>query len=187
MHNAERFSQNIEISDQAKRYINDFELDAEALKDKKILDIGCGDEAQFIEFCLENNIDGIVGVDLRPPVSQELAAKVKGHYVVGQVDNLPFKPEQFDMVLMRSVINPDTELDVNKVVGEAISSLKVNGKLEIYPIWREKPMFEKINNVLKRLNNEEYSIDWQEKDALHAGDQELHKDLLIITRKGIVQ
>lgn len=187
MHNEERFGQNIEISDQAKRYINDFELDAEALKNKKVLDIGCGDEAQFIEFCLENNINGIVGVDLRPPVSQELADKVKGHYVVGQVDNLPLTPNQFDVVLMRSVINPDTELDVVRVIGEAISSLKVGGKLEIYPVWREKPMFEKINDALKELNNEEYSIDWQEKDVLQFGDQKLHKDLLIITRKDIVR
>jgi len=168
---------------QAERYINDFKLDIEALKDKKILDIGCGDEAQFIEFCLENNINDVIGIDLRPPVNQELADKIKGHYIIGQVDNLPFKPEQFDVVLMRSVINPDTELDVDKVFGDAVSSLKTGGKFEIYPVWREKPMFEKICGALKGLDNEEYSVEWLEKDILQAGDQKLHKDLLIIAKK----
>jgi ubiquinone/menaquinone biosynthesis C-methylase UbiE len=186
MSNIEKGSQKIEVSEHAERYINDFELDLEALKDKKILDIGCGDEAQFIQFCLENDIDNIIGVDLRAPINQELAKKVKDHYAVGQIDNLPFKPEQFDLILMRSVINPDTELEVNKVIGEAIASLTAGGKLEIYPVWREKPMFERISKAIKELDDNQYSISWQEKDSLQNGDQRLHKDLLIITRKDII-
>lgn len=185
MYYVEKNNQNIEIDNQVERYINNFELDIEILKDKKILDIGCGDEAQFIEFCLENGIDNIIGIDLRAPINQELAKKIKDHYIIGQIDSLPFESEQFDLVLMRSVINPETELEVNKIISEAISSLKVSGKLEIYPVWREKLMFEKINEAIKELNSDEYSIDWREKDILQVGEQKLHKDLLVITRKDI--
>jgi len=45
-------------------YLNDFNLEEEKLKDKRILDIGCSD-AQFVLYCLENGIsEDVFGVDI---------------------------------------------------------------------------------------------------------------------------
>ena len=86
---------------------------------------------------------------------------------------------------MRSVINHDTEWDVDCIIADTVKLLKPGGKLEIYPVWREKAMTKKLKEAVKKLDGQEYSTTWQEKDLLKVGDNELHKDLLSISRPNL--
>ncbi len=174
-----------EKNGQAEFYLQNFNLDLKSIKEKTILDIGCGEEADFVKFALDNGVNNIVGIDSLPPINESVANKVKGHYIVGDIENLPFEADKFDLILMRSVINPDTEWDVDCIIADTVKLLKPGGKLEIYPVWREKAMTKKLKEAVKKLDGQEYSTTWQEKDLLKVGDNELHKDLLSISRPNL--
>ncbi|MEM0480958.1 MAG: class I SAM-dependent methyltransferase [Candidatus Aenigmatarchaeota archaeon] len=69
---------------------------AKNFENKKVLDAGCGDCTQLIEF--KNNV--LFGIDFSKKMIKEAKKKHKNVYlVIGDIRNLPFKNKAFDIVL----------------------------------------------------------------------------------------
>ena len=175
----------IRVTKTEDRYLADFNLELENIGAKKILDIGAGDSADFVRYCLEHGIKGIYGLDARPLSSEasEDSPDIKDHYVRGELEHLPFKPATFDLILMRAVINPETDVNVEGALSQTLETLSPGGELMIYPVWREKEERVKIDQALLKLDHDKFSWHWQEKEILPVQGKELHKDLLVIKKQ----
>lgn len=101
-----------------KKYLNS----AIRNKNKLILDLGCGD-GQIVEDI--NRSNKIIGIDFVP----EFLKKAKFETIEGDVNNLPFKKEKFDVVLG---VNLFQYLDDKEgVIDESYRVLKKGGKIYI--------------------------------------------------------
>jgi ubiquinone/menaquinone biosynthesis C-methylase UbiE len=94
------------------------------IKDKKILDIGCGGGIHAKLLAAKGA--KVIGID-NVPKSIELAKieSPKSKFFVGDVEKLPFKSNQFDIVFSAMVIGHLKNW--NKVLGEVNRVLKKNG------------------------------------------------------------
>ena len=95
-------------------------------KSDKILEIGCGSGN-----LLKNiNCDNISGLDISPLMIEECKKIMpKSKFVTGDAENLPFKDNSFDKVIISEVLYylPD----LNKAISEAFRVLKKDGLLLI--------------------------------------------------------
>ncbi len=100
-----------------KKYIN---------KTDKILEIGCGSGNLLKNIACEN----ITGLDISNKMIDE-CKKIcpNGNFIVGDAENLPFKNNSFDKVIISEVLYylPD----LNKAIKEAFRVLKKDGLLLI--------------------------------------------------------
>ena len=108
---------------------------AKEIKNKKILDAGCGDCSQLIEF-KENSL---FGVDFSKKMISEARKKCKdAKLVIGDIRNLPFKDKSFDIVICIATLHHIKERK------ERIKALK-----ELKRVCKEKIML----SVLKRFSS----------------------------------
>lgn len=108
---------------------------AKEIKNKKILDAGCGDCSQLIEF-KENYL---FGIDFSKKMIFEARKKCKdAKLVIGDIRNLPFKDKSFDIVICIATLHHIKERK------ERIKALK-----ELKRVCKEKIML----SVLKRFSS----------------------------------
>jgi ubiquinone/menaquinone biosynthesis C-methylase UbiE len=81
---------------------------------KTILDVGCGN-GSFLNFLLKTNkYNGLMGVDF----SQEALKYVKTEKIGGNISELPFENNSFDLVTCLEVLEHLTEEEFNKGIAE---------------------------------------------------------------------
>ena len=159
-------------------YLDRLKINEELLKDKKIIDLGCGSEGEFVESILEKNISTeIYGIDSR--IKDSSIGKFNGHLIRGDYTNeLCIKGA--DLILsMNSVTSciegiekeKDQEYFLEKIIKNCIISIKEGGEIKMYPlrnsaeatpIIRLKEKYENWKTVLNKmsLNNEiKYNIE----------------------------
>jgi malonyl-CoA O-methyltransferase len=113
--------------------------------DYKILDLGCGTGLLF-EFLDRKNLN-LIGID----ISNEMLKISKAPKILGDIENLPFKTNSFNLVLSFTVIqNLPT---VNKVLKEANRVLKSNGVLAFTILRKKFP-----SKLLKELAENNFSV-----------------------------
>jgi len=191
-----------EIRESFKRYLSDFNLTVEDLKDKAILDIGSGMIPGFVEYLLQNNITNkVYAVDRWPfghdleivttdgdlkyaelyPLKEAQKLQSKKHYIQAQGQKLPFnKDTKFDFIFMRASLN-DLE-EIPDRIEEAAAYLKNGGELRIAPIWQEKPNLKKYYEVIEKLDKNLFNIEWKE-NVVRRENVEYNPLLLIIKKK----
>ena len=125
-----------------QRYLAGLNLSVEQLKDKKILDLGCGEEGEFIKECIEQGITKeIYGLNSAIK-SEEVDEKYKENLLFGDFE-AEFPIDDLDYVISVGAIDPSIEQgdarDPQKTILSALESLKDNGEIRIFPIRNAAP------------------------------------------------
>ncbi len=155
-----------------KRYLKGLGLSEEDLKNKRILDLGCGEQGDFIKECLDKHItQEAYGLDAKI-VPELFEGKYKDHFFEGNFES-KFPIENFDYIIsMGAVEAPSNEIDSRdpeKTLHEALKVLKEQGEIRIYPIRKAPPenklkgvefMRKKWMEILKELSVKE-KVEWE--------------------------
>lgn len=127
------------------------------IKNKKILDIGCGDKPYGV-FFKENEY---IGIDIKGGGHNEENKKVDRFYD-GKL--VPFENEKFDLVICTQVL--EHAEDPNKLINESYRVLKLGGKLFLTMpfVWNEHEEPYDFNRFTKYqhqkvLNNNDFKIE----------------------------
>ena len=120
-----------------QRYLAGLDLSAEQLKDKKILDLGCGEEGEFVKKLMDEGITKeIYGLDsaIKP---EEVDENYRENILQGDFET-EFPVKDLDYVISVGAIDPAIEegdtRDPQKTILSALESLKDNGEIRIFPI-----------------------------------------------------
>lgn len=119
------------------RYLKGLDLTEEDLKNKDILDLGCGGN-EFIQECLKRGIKAnFLGLDAR--IDDNI--KDKEHFVQGSFNKLPFGEEKkFDYIFSVGAVGSCGRGDqLEEELREAIKFLKNNGEIRLYPVLKTPP------------------------------------------------
>ncbi len=133
------YSQNQAEQDESSNLVFYKAIDFD-LKDKKLLDVGCGNGADLK--ILSKTGAEIYGIDPSQEfINEAKANNPQGNLVVGVGEDLPFENSQFDVVVSKWAIQ--TSVDVPKVMREIARVLKPGGTMLIltkHPLrqWTEK-------------------------------------------------
>lgn len=156
-----------------KRYLKGLELNEEDLKDKKILDLGCGEEGEFVKECInKNTTKEIYGLDLE--VSPDNFDKnLKEHFFKKEFEG-EFPVKNLDYVIsvgaLESSSNESDERDPAEILKYALEALNNKGEIRIYPIRKASPesgldgieysrkKWDEIMNELASKENIEYEF-----------------------------
>jgi SAM-dependent methyltransferase len=125
-----------------QRYLAGLDLNAEQLKDKKILDLGCGEEGEFVKELIDKGITKeVYGIDSAIK-TEELDEKYKENLLLGNFE-AEFPIDDLDYVISVGAIDPSIEegdtRDPQKTILSALESLKDSGEMRIFPIRNATP------------------------------------------------
>lgn len=132
---------------QFKRYLKSLDVAEKDLKNKKILDLGCGVEGNFIKICLEKGITadiyGLNGVINPIKVAEKYKKNLFGGNFTKEIPG-----ENYDYIFaVGSAGSHDFGEErveaIKKTISLAIKSLKGNGELRIAPIFDSLQVKEK--------------------------------------------
>jgi len=176
-----------------KRYLESLDLDLEKLKGKKILDLGCGEEGEFVVKAREKGLD-VWGLDLKIN-KEKIPSQYRKYFIKGDYFLLPTR--EFDMILALGSVWPlvSEGSEFRRVLENCTQALKENGEIRIFPIGQVSPdsklegvkqTREKLEKVLKDLFSEgKIKYQFQPIDIGVSGKKPdiWLKELLIIEKK----
>lgn len=122
-----------------KRYLMGLGLKEEDLYNKRILDLGCG-EGEFIKSLIEKGITKeAYGIDIN--LNKKLIEeKFKNYFVKGNFENeLPLKDIDYIVsvgAVSNAILLGERVMNLEQIFKNAISALKENGEIRIYPIQK---------------------------------------------------
>ena len=139
------------------KVINDTRI---TLKNKKILDVGChhGWYSNLFAY-LKNSADEIYGIDFIPEfIKTAKTINSSINYIEGDVYNLNFNNEYFDLILCNYVFNCFPHEDIEKIAHIISSKVKSNGYILYFDFYRPaistfiKKILKQAHYGLPRLN-----------------------------------
>lgn len=154
-----------------ERYLNGLDLSEGDLKDKKILDLGCG-EGEFVRGCLDKGISQeVYGLDLKAEEEAKDLEK-EGHLFEGDFEKeLPIK--NLDYVLSVGAVSVGIEKETAKgkeqTLRRALDAINKNGQIRIFPIGKVgehsqlegiKDSEEVLREILEKINKD-YDIEYK--------------------------
>lgn len=117
----------------------------------------------------------------RYPKEEALKSEAKRHYIQGKAESLPFKPDSFDLILMRAVIRPET--DLSKVFEQVGLILAKSGEFKIFPVFRDSNERQRLEESLQKLDSDKFEFEWKEINSYEAGGKKYYRDLLTTRKK----
>lgn len=141
-----------------RKYLNHFKLKEDDLKNKDILDLGCG-PGYFVKHCLDEDITPeAYGFDLE--LDPELTeGKYQDHLQKGDfTKEIPFQGKKFDYILayasLEGLFLEEKDEEAKKVFESLLSLLKDEGEMRVYPFRKVPPEIapEEVKQNKKRMN-----------------------------------
>jgi SAM-dependent methyltransferase len=162
----ETLSKEGEIESTFQRYLKGLKLTEGQLKDKKILDVGCGTEADFIQAIVKKRItDDVFGVDLS--IDGNLTKNEPKRYFKTDFSEPPELRDVDYIISLGALSLDDDATDLNKNLSSLIPLLSKVGEIRIYPlriapegsdltgiIESRKKWIEKLNELKDKFNIE---------------------------------
>ncbi len=131
-----------EIGYKFKKYLKYLDLTENDLKGKRILDLGCGKEGNFVKTCIENGITAdIFGLDseIEP---DKLDEKYKKHFLKADFEK-EIPAGNYDYITAVAAVGLSPE--IKKVISHSLKALKEAGEIRISPVYNVPgPEWEKI-------------------------------------------
>jgi ubiquinone/menaquinone biosynthesis C-methylase UbiE len=124
------------------RYSDDLDFTIDDLKGKRVADLGCGSDALFVSYAVDQGID-IYGVDLKfdPKVTRD--ENLKKHLIVSDMKRLLL--HDLDLILCRASFGIHLKIDKIQTLKSMMSALKPGGEIRIYPY--PKPLTETLGGI----------------------------------------
>ncbi len=118
-----------------KRYLKGFDLSAEDLKDKKVLDIGCGENGEFVKECIDRDITSdIYGLDRE--IDPKKITGHSSHFRKGLMQK-DISIKNTDYTLSAGAMSLFSEKEeIKQVLSKAIDTLNKTGELRIWPLQK---------------------------------------------------
>ncbi len=120
-----------------KRYIKGLGLDLKDLKNKKVVDVGCGD-GEFVRELIDKKItQEAYGIDARlsDSVSDQHFIKANFHELIPIIDcDLIVSVGAISNEIWHSEKDEEAKLIIEKIVKNTLDALNENGEIRIYPI-----------------------------------------------------
>jgi|GEM_PF-1064914 len=176
-----------------ERYVKHFDFSSEKLNEKRILDLGCGTYAEFIEEAKKRGLKSdLRGIDQKidfKNISPEIAEKLtEGNFE----EKLPEGP--YDYIIAYGSVFAFTGENPKRTIENALSELNEGGEIKIYPIQepiREdiegfEILWKRFNEILSSMKQDEgidYNFEPKEVWVAEEGNGDiLVWNLLTITR-----
>ncbi len=184
-----------------KRYTKGLDLDESKLKDKKILDLGCG-EGEFVKYLIEKGITTeAYGIDNALDKST-IEDKLQSNFTQGNFEkDLPVKDADY-IVSLGSVSNGvwggEEVMNIGRIIEKSLSSLKENGEIRIYPLQEASkatplPILDKStkkwNEILQKISETqemEFKIEPRDIEIMGKDMEIVLYSVLIIHKKDSV-
>jgi len=132
-----------------KRYLKMLDLNEADLKNKRILDLGCGEEGEFVKECINKDITkDIYGLDfeIKPDIFDE---NLKNNFFQGVFEEGP-PVKDLDYVLSVGAVQAPTEeldpTDLVKILSYNIDAISDSGEIRITPI-RKAPVQNELPGI----------------------------------------
>lgn len=157
-----------------KIYLKYLDISENELKDKKILDLGCGKEGNFVKDCLEKGITpNIYGLD-RKIEPDKFNKDIKQHFFRGDYSKKIPDGDYDYIISVDTPLGPslsdrfeEKDVDCKKTISLALKSLKEDGEFRISHMGetgmeggRTSILMKKWQNILKSLAKEK-KIEYQ--------------------------
>jgi SAM-dependent methyltransferase len=154
-----------------ERYLNGLDFSEKDLKDKRIIDLGCG-EGEFVRECLSRGISQeVYGLDLK--TEEEVKdLEEQGHFFTGDFEKeLPLK--NLDYILSVGAvslgIDKETAKGKEQTLRHALDAINKDGQIRIFPINKvgEHSQLEGIKDSEKVLKDilekikKDYDIEYE--------------------------
>ena len=164
-----------------EKYLNGFRLTADDLRGKRVVDIGCGDEALFVRRALDQGLD-VIGVDpnLDPSLRKE------GRLIRAKLGDLPVL--DIDLALSYAVIGTHAGADPRSSLPALMDRLSDNGEIRLYPYPRSETL-KGIQQSQKDIDEgvaalgENVEVRVEDVDTVRLPNNETYVNSVLIIRK----
>jgi len=179
-----------ERKDMIEMYFDNFELEEDEIISKKIMDIGCGSEAEFVKYALEKlDAKNVYGLDVN--LEKELLEEHPNNLYKGNFYER-FPIDNLDLVIARAALY-SKDLEKEGLLENILNSLSEEGELRVYPIFKGHPesefkeILEKEAEFIEILNkfSEKFNFDYnlRVKDVSVYGKDEYPRSKNLLTIK----
>jgi len=124
-----------------QRYLKSLDLKKDDLLGKRILDLGCG-EGDFVKYCLSEGISQeVFGLDLQNE-PDKINPVLRKYFLKGDFEKeLPLKELDYiiSVAAVKAPYSEDIEKDLRKILILALTSIKHNGEIRIFPVRKAPP------------------------------------------------
>lgn len=174
-------------------YFDDLELGKEIFS-KKIIDIGCGRNAELIEHAIEKlNSKNTYGLDKN--LEEYILQKYPHNLYKGSFDErLPI--DNLDLIIARASLS-ELDLMQERFLENILSNLNEEGELRVFPLFKnhieseykealakEREFIEKLDELSKKLNFD-YQLKVKEISVYGKDRYPVSKNLLVIKKKKV--
>ena len=169
-----------------EKYQKGFSLTDQEINDKRIADIGCGDDALFVREALNKGAENIIGVDIEFKDALQKDEELAKHLIQGNAENLSL--ENLDLVLSYAAVGTHPDIDMPKALESMTNAIKVGGEVRIFPVPKSETLKglllqrKRILDALESLDKEKISFELKPINEVQVGKDSYTDEELIITR-----